>query len=141
MKVWRALWTVVSFEWQRLRCPALWLRQGKEVGASHVLVYGPRAAAQLLGVCSTPRPHSAHSQHTHAHTFGIWVTGPSAGSLASPRLGLICLGLKQTGWELGGGLGKVLDPSRRRWSEASSSWGRDQPPRPQGWGGGGDGLL
>lgn len=110
----RALWTVVSFERQQLLSPCSLAPPGKEVGASHVLVYGPRQRPSCWASAPPPHPHSAHTEsthtHAHAHTFGIWVAGPSAGSLAS--LGLICLGLpadRLRSWEgdLGGGSGSI----------------------------------
>ena len=124
----RALWTLVSSERRQLPSPCSLAPPAKEGGASHVVVYGPRQRPSCWASAPPPHPHCTHT-HTHTRTWHLggraqcWKPcQPASGShlpgAAADRLG---------SWE--GAWGEVLEPSRRTWPEASSSWGR-----PGGWG-------
>ena len=96
---------------------------------------GPAAGRLLHHPAPTPHTQSTHTHththartHTHTHLASGW-QGPVLEALPAPVWVSSAWGCKQTGWGAGRGVwGEVLDPSRRSWSEASSSWGRDTAP-------------
>lgn len=103
----RALWTVVSFERQQLLSPCSLAPPGKEVGASHVLVYGPRQRPSCWASAPPPHPDSAHTESTHTHTrTHIWHLGGRAQCWKPCQSGSHLPGAAgRQAEELGGGLG------------------------------------